>query len=72
MRIEEYEYHPIELREGASHYCKFCNVWGSQESLDEACGNCQNTGYIIENPFPNRLVPYLVTYYPNTKTSLDQ
>lgn len=53
---------PIIFEYVATHYCKYCHVWGSPASnvsFADVCGNCSQAGYLILNPFPDNMVPYI-------------
>lgn len=55
---------PITFEYSASHYCKFCNTWGTPGTSPvyeqtQPCGNCGEVGYLMQNPFPGNMVPYI-------------
>lgn len=50
---------PVVFEYSANVYCKYCNTWGSQEKLSEPCGNCSQVGYLMPNPFPDNMIPYV-------------
>lgn len=55
---------PLKLGPTATHYCKFCNTWSTPKSEDkDLCSNCLIKGYLIPNPFPDNLVPYITFPY---------
>jgi hypothetical protein len=43
----------------ATHYCKYCNTWGIPGQGTYKCGNCGLVGCLIENPFPDNLIPFV-------------
>lgn len=57
---------PVDVTFGGAetHYCKNCNRWlspGKPVYEEEAkCPNCKEVGFLIQNPFPDNLVPYVV------------
>lgn len=60
---------PLQFHGSATHYCKLCCAWGSQED-DDRCGSCGTVGYLMRNPFPNNLVPYVVLRKPTVAAKL--
>jgi len=50
----------------ATHYCRYCNTWDTPSSSAEPgdadkiiCGNCGRRGYLVANPFPDNMLPYV-------------
>lgn len=53
----------LQFDGSANVYCKYCDTWGNTEQAtyaDEPCGNCSQKGYLILNPFPDNMIPYIV------------
>lgn len=52
----------IKFGPGASHYCKYCHAWGNpmtNDITDTHCSSCGMAGYLMPNPFPDDMVPYV-------------
>lgn len=49
----------IQFDESATHYCKSCNTWGSPSPDWFECGNCGEASFLIPNPMPGNLIPYI-------------
>lgn len=56
---------PLVFEYSATHYCKLCRTWGTPGSDVTLCGNCGKRGYLMPNPFPDNMIPYVVLPEPS-------